>query len=497
MCLEFGTCFGYYRAEPKPMKTKFFRNGMQMMIMLTAFLILLTMQKLVAQVCTNPANVIYGLTGNAEIRPITIATGAVAGKINPNYTTGGVPDLANALGYHATSGRFYYFKRNTMNAPQEFVSYNSLTNTYSALANSPIFSVVNLGAVAANGFGYYCIDALGRLYYFRFATASWVTICTNVRDNFGTPLPNIISGGAVPTATDRIYGDLAFDGSGNMWIMISGPTDYGLYKIPAASVPTNAVASLTIHRIIPPNTPSPGLQSIGGIGFNPTGQLLFATNAGDNRLYRLNNDYSYTYLSTMTLDGVGTDLVTCSMPMFVLSTNWLDFTVKEENETAELKWTVDGSKENHGYYIEHSQDGKNWQEIGFVADKKAVKSIQTYSFTHRGLTTGKHWYRIAAIDINDRKSYSEEKMISLNNGAMISLFPNPAYNKLHVQLPAANGLNAGVTIYDHSGRQTITATLQNGTNTIDIHSLKAGTYFIRIALAGGEVINQRFIKNAL
>jgi hypothetical protein len=208
-----------------------------------------------------------------------------------------------------------------------------------------------------------------------------------------------------------------------MWIMISGPTELGLYKIPAASVPTNSVASLTMHQVIAPNTPSPGLQSVGGIGFTPTGQLWFATNAGDNKLYRLNNDYSYTLLSTMTVDGIGTDLVSCSMPMFVLSVNWLDFTVKTGNESAELNWTVDGNKENRGFYVEHSQDGKNWEEIGFVADRKAMKSVQNYAFTHRGITSGKHWYRVVSIDISDRKSYSEEHMVSMDNGARISVFP--------------------------------------------------------------------------
>jgi hypothetical protein len=480
----------------KPMKTKFFRNGTQMMIMLLAFLILLTMQNLVAQVCMNPANVIYGLTGNGEIRPVTVGTGAVAAKINPNYTTGGVPDLSNGLGYRTSTSTFYYFKRNTMNAPQEFVSYNSVTNTYSALAASPIATVVNLGAVSSNNLGYYCIDALGRLYYYRFSSNSWVTICTNVRDNFGTPLTNIISGGAMPTTSSRIYGDLTFDGTGNMWILISGPTDFGLYKIPA-NVPTNPVASLTIHQIIPPTRPSPGLQSIGGIGFTPTGQLLFATNSGDNRLYRLNNDYSYTYLSTMALDGVGTDLITCSMPMWVLSVNFLDFTVKKENETAELKWTVDGSKDNHGFYVEHCQDGKNWEEIAFVADKKSMNSIQTYSFTHKRLMAGKHWYRIVSKDVNDRNTYSEQKIISVDNGARISIFPNPAYNKLQVQLPAVSGSNVEVVIFDHAGRQMLTATLQNESSSIDIHSLKAGSYFIRVTLPDGDVINNRFIKNAL
>src|SRR5690349_16273819 len=209
------------------MKTKILKNGTQMMVMLLAFLILLSMQKLVAQiVCSKPSTEIYGLTGTGEVRAITVATGAVGPKLNPP-NTGNLPDLANAMGYNQLNGCFYYFKRNAINSPQEFVRYDPVANTVTVLAPlapTPANSIINLGCVAEDSKGYYCIDANGSMYYYKISNNTWTTICTAIKDQFGTSLAFIISGGSPPSVTSRIYGDMAIDGFGHMWILISGPT---------------------------------------------------------------------------------------------------------------------------------------------------------------------------------------------------------------------------------------------------------------------------------
>jgi len=72
---------------------------------------LLLTQVSLAQVCSSPATVIYGMDDVGGIYPITSATGAVGARINPAYT-GNAPSSSNAMGYNPGNGRFYYFKRN-------------------------------------------------------------------------------------------------------------------------------------------------------------------------------------------------------------------------------------------------------------------------------------------------------------------------------------------------------------------------------------------------
>jgi hypothetical protein len=76
----------------------------------------------------------------------------------------------------------------------------------------------------------------------------------------------------------------------------------------------------------------------------------------------------------------------------------------------------------------------------------------------------------------------------------ISLFPNPATNRLHIQhLPAFH--KAGTyQIYNVFGQTVLRGLLDSGTNTaINIASLKAGLYTISIQLEGNTV-SKKFLK---
>ena len=125
-----------------------------------------------AQVCSSPATTVYGLDDVGGIYPITVATAAVGARINPAYT-GNAPSSSNAMGYDPGSGKFYYFKRNADQAPQEFVSFNPATNTYTYLTSCPSTNNIKTGAVSADGQGYYCIDAAAVLYFYRFSSDKW------------------------------------------------------------------------------------------------------------------------------------------------------------------------------------------------------------------------------------------------------------------------------------------------------------------------------------
>jgi hypothetical protein len=447
-----------------------------------------------AQVCSNPEGVMYGLTGNGNIHSITINTGSVAAKTNPNYT-GNAPNLSNAMGYNPVNGKFYYFKRNVMYSPQEFVSYDPAMNVVTTLTNSPIVSIINLGCVNPSGTGYYCIDAMGRLYYYRVAYNTWATICSNVKDQFGTSLSTIINKGASLGTSSRIYGDMAFDGSGNLWIVISGPTDFGVYKIPS-SVPIGNVSSLTINQVVPPTTPSPGLESIGGVAFTATGEMVISTNAGDNKLYRLEKNLSLTYLSTMDVDAAGTDLTSCNFPMFALSESFKFSATNNSGDNVLLKWTADTDHKLKAFKIEHSSDGTSWKELVSIPINNA-EMIENYEYVHRHTTSAKNYYRIVSLDHNNSQSYSKVKGVTVrgNKETHISLFPNPAVEVLHVvinDIPVSGKLT--MLFYDQWGREIKVCSLQQGTNSVNVNLLPKGIYYTTIESGGIVLIKEKLLK---
>jgi hypothetical protein len=461
---------------PKPFEMKLIKIHNRILLVFyflcTTFVLL---QDASAQVCADPAGVIYGLHANGSIYPITVSSGNVGAALTPAYT-GNVPNYANAMGYNPLDGKFYYFKRNVFTAPQEFVSFHPATNTVTILAPCPVTgtTIINLGCVRADGTGFYCIDHFGKLYFYNISLNTWTVITANLVDQFGTSLGTVIG-------TTRIYGDIIMDGLNNLWIIPSGTADFGLYKV-NAPIPTTPVASLTATQLLPPTTPSPGGASIGGIAFNPTGQIFISTNTGNNKLYRLEDNHSLTFISDLGLDGVGNDLTSCNFPFAVLPAVWQEFSAALKDKSGvSLSWTVAQESNFKMYYIEHSRDGKNWSDLGHIPGVGFSGNPVQYAYVHQVAEDGIHYYRIRQADPDGNHNYSPVKKITRSGNIQIAMWPNPVKEVLSISVPGLSGDDGyGATLYDNRGRLLTSIRLHGGINTINIQELAAGSYIILV-----------------
>ncbi|HSZ86822.1 MAG TPA: T9SS type A sorting domain-containing protein [Puia sp.] len=432
-----------------------------------------------AQVCSNPGGIIYSLSNAGGIYPITVSNVSVGSVVNS--TSYGTSSSANSIGYNSQNGLFYYFQA-ALSGPKQFVSYNPVTNVYTTLAPSPITATVNRGCINFNGTGYYCLDVNSNLYYYNIATNAWTFISSTFKDQFN----NNVSASFITESS----GDMAIDGYGNLWIVCSNGTQYGLYKM-AAPLPTSATASITVTRMVAPTTSTPG-AGFTGIAFSPTGDIYMATSAD---LYILKTNFTLTHLGTFTVAGVSGDLTSCSYPFSVLPVNFLNFAASENNDVVSLDWTVSQSDNNKGFYIEKSIDGKNWSELGFVGvTANDYSGENNYSFADPNPQPGSNYYRIKEVDFNNSATYSETKIVSLSSTEKIAVWPNPAKDMINVQ---TNGYQTNVTMemYDLFGKKVLTKSLQPGNNSINIGGLPAGTYIVHYQNAGGETENHKIIKN--
>ncbi len=438
-----------------------------------------------AQVCTDVTNTIYGLTPNGAIHQITTSNASVGAAITPAYG-GNAPSYANAMGYNNVNGKFYYFKRNIYTPPQEFVSFDPGTNTVSILSSAPLSgtTIVNLGCVLANGTGYYCVDAYAKLLYYNILTNTWTLITSNLVDQYGVNL--------TPIFNARIYGDMATDAQGNMWIMPASATELGLYKL-AAPLPTTPQASVTIQRVLPPTTPTPNANTIGGIAFSPAGNIFVSTNPPDNKLFRMNANNSFTLMGTFNISGVGNDLASCVFPFGVLASSWQNFSVDmEQNNDVSLAWSMTQENENKGYHIEHSLDGKDWNTIGFV--KRDAAQGSRYSYTDRSHLNGKHYYRIRVEEYSGQFSYSVVRSAEIKTGRSIAIGPNPTSDILRIVVNGGGNSTHTAMLFDQAGRKMKAVDLSTGLNTIDVRSLPKGMYIVRITASGGDSYSDKIYK---
>jgi type IX secretion system substrate protein len=442
---------------------------------------LLVLQRVTAQVCSNPGNIIYGLTANGEIHPITVTNATVGAAITPSYGNGNnAPDQSNALGYNAVNGMFYFFKRNPSVNNQQFVSFNPATGTVSNQASCPTTNALYTGCVSFSGAGYYAMDAAARLYYYNIALNTWTLITSTFYNQSGT---NITA-----TLSSLSGGDIAIDGLGNLWILCASNSNYGLYKV-SASLPITPVASITATQIITPTTVTPTGNSFAGIAFNATGQI-FLTTYLDSKLYRLENNLTLTSLGTLSVNYTGIDLTSCNFPMTVLDAAQQSFTASLANSRQiVLTWTDAAQNNNTAYYIEHSVDQGHWEKIGFVQpDANGV--TEKYAFTHTNQVNGNHYYRIKQVAMNGEITYSIIRTVTIKTSGEVAVWPNPAKDIVYI----SSNSSCTTSLFDQYGRPVYTGAMQPGVHVVNVQSLPAGTYIVRMQSSNGQAQTRQFIK---
>ena len=467
------------------MKTRFTNLRKQTLPVLVIIICLSFVIKTPAQICSNPNSVIYGLSINGFIYPITVESGAASAAINPAYS-GNTPDEANGLGYNSQNGKFYYFKRNAHRPPQEFMSFDPISNAYSMLLDCPTTKAVKTGCVSADGLGYYCVDGDANLFYYRIATDTWTLITSVFYNQSAANITN--------TLRSRGSGDIAIDGGGNLWWLCSSGSQYGLYRM-NAPLPTTNQASMTATQIIAPTTSTPSNKSITGISFNPTGQIFISTGGSDNKFFLLENNSTLATLNNLNTDGVGADLTSCNFPLSVLPVSWQGFSaVKQNNNEVNLTWIIAQQKDVKGYYVEHSADGSNWKTIGFVNASNTNAASHKYSFIHQNILSGKQYYRIRQTDFDGSSNYSAIEAVEVINNATVKIWSN---NRNIVQIEQTKGSRNQPTkamLFDFSGRIISQNILHEGSGTIDMNGLSAGTYVVSVQLPEGKTHSQKIIK---
>ena len=443
--------------------------------------LLLIVQHSSAQVCSDPAGTMYGMDNSGGIFPINTLTGVVGARINPAFP--GNPALAsNAIGYNPGNGRFYFFKRNADQTPQEFVSFNPSTNLYAILASCPSTLNIRTGCVSPKGDGYYCIDASANLYFYRFSSNQWKFITNTFIDQFGNNVTAILAA--------RSSGDIAMDGWGDLYFLCSSTTEYGLYYL-RGSLPVAAVASLSIVQKIAPTTPTPTGNNFAGIGFSPTGQI-FLSQSGSNRLYRLNNNLALTMVGTFTTANVGGDMTSCVMPFAALAINQIDLSVQSKgDQEIRISWSSP-NQDVKGYFIEYSNDAENWKTLAFVESNQAQTDFSKYTYSNFMTTNGRHYYRIRQVGYDGQILYSTVKYVDVKMNDLVGIGPNPTTG--HLQVNNTLNLFSKIVVLDVAGHVLQQSNLKRGTNTFNVSSYPTGTYMVRLVSDNGQTVHQKIIK---
>lgn len=414
-----------------------------------------------AQVCTNPATYIFGLSAGGVIYKINVTDASVVSSLNTPY---GSPNNANAMGYNNTNGKFYYFNKNYPN-PQ-FISYDAATASYEILAAPGVTNSVVTGCMNNEGTGFYCLDLNANLYYYSIASNTWTKITSSFVNQYGTSITN--------TMKNLPSGDMAFDGNGNLWFVISSSSKFGLYQL-NGPVTTTAVSSIAMKQVMSPSTNTPDGSIIAGIAFNSTGEIFLSTT--NNHLYILNDDLTGDLRGTFTTSGVGADLTSCNYPMAVLNTAFTSFSQRSNDGKVLLNWKVSRLENNTLFYVQYSDDAVHWTTIDSVNSASGAYGEQ-YAYEHKNLIEGAVYYRVYIGRADGKKTYSAVlKVAGRNDSASAHVWPNPTINVAHVRND--DNVKRPMRMINSLGNVVKQLTLNPGINSIDLSLFPTGCYHMQ------------------
>jgi len=98
---------------------------------------------------------------------------------------------------------------------------------------------------------------------------------------------------------------------------------------------------------------------------------------------------------------IGSRDVAAPLPVELIS-----FRGKSTLEGTLLTWQTATEKNNEGFEIEHSIDGRTWDNIGFTYGNGTSNELNSYEFIHELPVSGINYYRLKQIDFDGQFEYS-------------------------------------------------------------------------------------------
>jgi hypothetical protein len=184
---------------------------------------------------------------------------------------------------------------------------------------------------------------------------------------------------------------------------------------------------------------------------------------------------------------------TCNPGNAPLPVSLTSFTATKGEDVTHLEWRTATEINNAHFVVERSKDARNFTALSSKIVTKAPggtsHSPLTYNYTDAQPLEGYNYYRLQQVDLDGHASYSGTVSVYFGNETMVSLYPNPVSDELHVDINTPKATNATLSVLDATGRvvRKVDMSLAAGANatTVDLKGLADGVYMIRISNAKG------------
>ena len=171
----------------------------------------------------------------------------------------------------------------------------------------------------------------------------------------------------------------------------------------------------------------------------------------------------------------------------------LYFNAMADGDKVRLNWNVANEQDIRFYEVERSLNGTNFSHLSTVNSLQLTQSVYTdYDYTP---VIGWNYYRLKIFDITGRFTYSPVRTVAFEKGMQpVSIFPNPTKDILNVLLPSTYAGQVVLQLLGADGKYISSLKPASLNIRLNVGSLAAGTYFIRLVHEDGNSETYRFIK---
>ncbi|SDG36681.1 Por secretion system C-terminal sorting domain-containing protein [Dyadobacter soli] len=170
------------------------------------------------------------------------------------------------------------------------------------------------------------------------------------------------------------------------------------------------------------------------------------------------------------------------------------FTATKEGNTALLQWKTTSESASSEFEIQHSINGKQWNAIGSVAAAGESTTEKPYQFIHTEPVSGQNnFYRLKMIDTDGSFALSSIKALSFGSKDAARIYPNPV-SAGHLTVDVNNWETVKKVQISTISALTVYDSGSNPRQTINVNSLPAGVYILKVFKKDGTSEVFRFVR---
>jgi hypothetical protein len=177
----------------------------------------------------------------------------------------------------------------------------------------------------------------------------------------------------------------------------------------------------------------------------------------------------------------------------VLPIKLSNFSANKKNNVVVITWQTAEEINAEKYEVEKSNNASFFNKLTSIHAKGNSSTGNNYETIDEKPFMGNNYYRLKIIDRDGKIEYSPIKIVNFSSNLLFTIYPNPAIDIIQIENKFISGL-INVSINDNTGKTVKQLIFKNmPTFTIDIKSLSAGIYIIKIQTEK-EIYSSSFLK---